>query len=66
MIDAINLLIINLSDVSSINNNIVFSIHIMITIVSIMTDANDFVMTILSMIFKNKSIKLKIMRVYKN
>ena len=66
MIDAVNSLITKLSDVSSINNNILFLINIMITIVLITTNADDFAMTTSSIIFKNKSIKSKIMRVYKN
>ena len=51
---------------SSINNNILFSTNITTTIVSITTDADDVVMTISSIIFKNKLINLKIMRVYKD
>ena len=66
MIDATNLLIMKLFDVSSINNNILFSINIMTIIVLITTDADNFAITISSIIFKNKSIKSKIMRVYKD
>ena len=66
MIDAANSSITKLFDVSSINNNILFSTNITTTIVLITTNANDAAMTILSIIFKNKSIKLKMMRVYKN
>ena len=66
MIDATNSLITKLFDVSSIDNNILSSINITITIVLITTDANDAAMTISSIIFKNKLIKLKIMRVYKD
>ena len=66
MIDAVNLSITRLFNVSSIDNNVLFLINIMITIVLIITDANDVAMTILLIIFKNKSIKSKMMRVYKN
>ena len=66
MIDAANSLITKLFDVSSINNNILLSTNITITIVLITTDADDVAMTISSIIFKNKSIKSKIMRVYKD
>ena len=66
MIDATNSLITKLFNVLSTDNNIVFSTNITTTIISITTNANDFAMTILSIIFKNKLIKLKIMRVYKD
>ena len=66
MINAANSLIIKLFDVSLINNNVLFSTNIMIMIVLITTDADDVAMTISSIIFKNKLIKLKMMRVYKN
>ena len=66
MIDAANLSIMKLFDVSSIDNNVLFSINITITIVSIITDANDAAMTTSPIIFKNKSIKSEMMRVYKN
>ena len=65
MIDAANSLIARLFDVSSIDNNILFSTDIMTTIASVMTDAGDVAMTISSIIFKNKSIKSEMMRVYK-
>ena len=51
---------------SSINNNILFSTNITTMIVSITTDADDVAMTISSIIFKSKLIKLKMMRVYKD
>ena len=66
MIEITNSSIIKLFNVSLINNNILFSTNIMTTTVSITTDANDVAMTISSIIFKSKSIKLKMMRVYKN
>ena len=66
VIDATNLLITKLFNVSSINNNILFLINIITTIILITTNADDVAMTILSIIFKNKLIELKIMRVYKD
>ena len=66
MIDAANSSITKLFDVSSINNNILFSINITTMIVLITISANDAAMTTSSIIFKNKLIKSKIMRVYKN
>ena len=66
MIEITNSSIIKLFDVSSIDNNILFSINIMITIVLITTNADDAAMTISSIIFKNKSIKSEMMRVYKD
>ena len=66
MIDAANLSIMKLSDISLINNNVLSSINLTTTIVSIMTNANDVIMTISLIIFKNKSIKSKIIRAYKN
>ena len=66
MIEAINSSIIKLFNLSSIDNNILFSINITTTIVLITTNADDVAMTISSIIFKSKLIKSKIMRVYKN
>ena len=66
MIDAVDSSIMRLSDMSSIDNNILFSTNITTTIVSVTTNADDAAMTISSIIFKNKSIKSKIMRVYKD
>ena len=66
MIDAADSSITKLFDVSSIDNNILFLTNIMTTIVSITTNANDVAMTISSIIFKNKSIKSEMMRVYKD
>ena len=66
MIDAANSSITKLFNVSSIDNNILLSTDIMITIVSITTNVSDVVMTTLSIILKNKSIKSKMMRVYKD
>ena len=66
MIETTNSSIIKLFNVSSIDNNILFSTNITTTIVSIMTDADDIAMTISSIIFKNKLIKSKMMHVYKD
>ena len=66
MIETTNLSIIKLFNVSSIDNNILFLTNIMTTIVLITTNANNVAMTISSIIFKNKLIKLKMMRVYKD
>ena len=66
MINATNSSITKLFNISSIDNNILFSTNIITTIVLITINANDVAMTISSIIFKNKSIKLKMMRVYKN
>ena len=66
MIDATNLSIIKLFNILLINNNVLFSTNIIIMIILIMINANDTAITILSIIFKNKSIKLKIIRVYKD
>ena len=66
MIDATNSSITKLSDMLSINNNILFSINITTMTASITTNADNAAITISSIIFKNKSIKSKMMRVYKN
>ena len=66
MINAANSSITKLFNVSSINNNILFSTNITTMIVLITTNADDVAMTISSIIFKNKLIKSKMMRVYKN
>ena len=66
MIDAAGSLIAKLFDVLSIDNNILFSTDITTMIILITIDASDVAMTISSIIFKNKSIKSKMMRVYKN
>ena len=66
MINAADSLITKLFNVSSINNNILFSTNITTTTVSVTTNANDVAMTISSIIFKNKSIKSEMMRVYKD
>ena len=66
MIEITNSSITKLFDVFSTNNNILFSTNIMIIIVLITTNASDIAMTISSIIFKSKLIKLKMMRVYKN
>ena len=66
MIDAANSSITKLPDVSSTDNNILSSTDITTTIVSVTTNADDAAMTTSSIIFKSKSIKSKMMRVYKN
>ena len=66
MIDAADSSIMRLFNMSSINNNILFSTDITTTIILITTNVSDVAMTISSIIFKNKSIKSKIIRVYKN
>ena len=63
MIDATNSSITKLFNVLSIDNNILLSINIMTTIILIMINANNVAMTTSSIIFKNKLIKLKMMRV---
>ena len=66
MIDAAGSSITRLPDVSSIDNNILSSTGITTTIASVTTGADDVAMTTSSIIFKNKSIKSKMMRVYKD
>ena len=66
MIDAANSLITKLLDVSSIDNNTLPLTSITTTIVSITTNADDVTMTTSSIIFKDKSIKSEMMRVYKD
>ena len=66
MIDAANSSITKLFDVSSNDNNILSSTDITTTIVSITINANDVAKTTSLIIFKNKLIKSKIMRAYKN
>ena len=66
MIDAASSSITKLFDISSINNNILFLTNITITIVSITTNVNNVAITTSSIIFKNKLINLKIIRVYRN
>ena len=66
MIDVTNSSITKLFDVSSINNNVLSLINITTTIILIILNANDTAMTTLLIILKYKSIKLKIMRVYKS
>ena len=66
MINAVNSSIMKLFNVSSINNNTLSSINIKIIIILITINADDVAITILSIIFKNKSIKSEMMRVYKN
>ena len=66
MIETADSLITKLSDVLSINNNILSSTNIMTIIVLITTNASDIAMTISSIIFKSKLIKLKMMHIYKD
>ena len=66
MIDAADSSIMKLFDVSSTDNNILSSTNITTTTVSITTNTNDVAMITSSIIFKNKLIKSKIMRVYKD
>ena len=66
MINAVNSSIMKLFDVSLNDNNILFLINITTATASITTNANDVAMTISSIIFKNKSIKSEMMRVYKD
>ena len=66
MINATGSSIMRLFNMSSTDNNILFSTNITTTIVSITTNADDVAMTTSSIIFKNKLIKSEMMRVYKN
>ena len=66
MIDATDSSITKLLNVSLINNNILPSTDIITMIVLITTNANDFAITTSLIIFKNKLIKSKMIRVYKN
>ena len=66
MIDAADSSITKLFNVSLINNNVLFLTNITTTIVLIITNANGAAMTISSIIFKSKSIKSEMMRVYKD
>ena len=66
MIDAADSSIIKLFNVSSTDNNILFSTDIITTIILITINADDAAMTTSSIIFKNKSIKSKMMRAYKD
>ena len=66
MIDAADSSITKLFNVSSIDNNILSSTNITTTIVLITTNADGVAMTISSIIFKSKSIKSEMMRVYKD
>ena len=65
MIDAADSSITKLFNMLSIDN-ILFSINITTTTVSVTTDANSVAMTTLLIIFKNKLIKSEMMRVYKD
>ena len=65
-IDATNLLIAKKSDVQSTDFNSLFQTSTATVIVSFATNVDDAFMTILSIIFKNKSIKSDKMRFYKD
>ena len=65
-IDAINSLITKKSDVQSTDFNSLFQTSTATVIVSFATNVDDAFMTILSIIFKNKSIKSDKMRFYKD
>ena len=54
------------SDVQLTDFNFLFQISTVTVIVSFTTNVDDLFMTILLIIFKNKSIKLNKMRLYKN
>ena len=66
MIDAANSSIIKLFNISSIDNNFLFSTNITITIILIIINADDVAIIISLIILKDKLIKLKMMRVYKD
>ena len=65
-IDATNLLITKKSDVQSTDFNFLFQTSTATVIVSFTTSVDDAFITILSIIFKNKSIKSDKMRFYKD
>ena len=65
-IDAVNSLITKKSDVQLIDFNFLFQTSTATVIVSFTTNVDDAFMTILSIIFKNKSIKSDKMRFYKD
>ena len=65
-IDAISSSITRKSDVQSIDFNFLFQTNTATVIVSFTINVNDAFMTVLSIIFKNKSIKSDKMRFYKN
>ena len=65
-IDATNSLITKKSDVQSIDFNFLFQTSTVTVIISLATNVDDAFITILSIIFKNKSIKSDKMRFYKN
>ena len=65
-IDATNLLITRKSDVQSTNFNSLSQINTATVIVSFATNVDDAFITILSIVFKDKSIKSDKMRFYKD
>ena len=66
MIDATNSLIAKKFDVQSINSNFLSQTDIATVIISLAINIDDAFMTVLSIIFKNKSIKSDKMRLYKD
>ena len=66
IIDAINSLIMKESNVQSINFNFLFQMNTAIIIVSFTTNVDDVFIIILSIIFKDKSIRSDKMRFYKD
>ena len=66
MIDATNSLIMKKSDVQSTDFNFLFQTDTATMIVSFTTNVDDAFMTILLIIFKDKSIKSDKMRFYKD
>ena len=66
MIETASSSITKLFNMSSIDNNILFSTNITITIVSITINADDVAIIISSIIFKSKLIKSEMMRAYKD
>ena len=66
VIDAASSLIAKKSDVQSTDFNSLFQINIVTVIVLFTTNVDDAFITVLSIIFKNKSIKSDKMRLYKD
>ena len=66
MINAANSLITKKSDVQSTDFNFLFQTNTATVIISFTTNNNNVFMIVLSIIFKNKSIKSDKMRLYKD
>ena len=66
MINAVNSLIMKKSDVQSTDSNFLSQINTATIIVSFAISVDDAFMTVLSIIFKNKSIKSDKIRFYKD